>query len=117
MSNGPNVCIIGAGASGLRAAKSLTDAGIDYTCFETSDRVGGNWAFKNPNGRSSAYRSLHIDTSKGRISFSDFPMGDEYPDFPHHTEIFEWLNRFVGHVRAARPDPLRHVGGEGGAAA
>jgi hypothetical protein len=92
---GPSVCIIGAGASGLRAAKSLTDADIDYTCFETSDRVGGNWAFKNPNGRSSAYRSLHIDTSKGRISFSDFPMGDEYPDFPHHTEIFEWLNRFV----------------------
>jgi hypothetical protein len=92
---GPSVCIIGAGASGLRAAKSLTDVGIDYTCFETSDRVGGNWAFKNPNGRSSAYRSLHIDTSKGRISFSDFPMGDEYPDFPHHTEIFEWLNRFV----------------------
>ena len=95
MSDGPNVCIIGAGVSGLRAAKSLTDAGIDYTCFEASDRVGGNWAFKNPNGRSSAYRSLHIDTSKGRISFSDFPMGDEYPDFPHHTEIFEWLNRFA----------------------
>ncbi len=95
MSPKPTVCIIGAGASGLRAGKSLRDAGIDYTCFEASDRVGGNWAFKNPNGRSSAYRSLHIDTSKGRISFSDFPMGDEYPDFPHHTEIFEWLNRFV----------------------
>jgi cation diffusion facilitator CzcD-associated flavoprotein CzcO len=89
------VCIIGAGVSGLRAGKSLTDAGIDYTCFEASDRIGGNWAFKNPNGRSSAYRSLHIDTSKGRISFSDFPMGEEYPDFPHHTEIFEWLNRFA----------------------
>jgi cation diffusion facilitator CzcD-associated flavoprotein CzcO len=95
VSTGPNVCVIGAGASGLRAGKSLSDAGIDYVCFEASDRVGGNWAFKNPNGRSSAYRSLHIDTSKGRISFSDFPMGDEYPDFPHHTQIFEWLNRFV----------------------
>jgi len=95
VSAAPSVCIIGAGISGLRAGKSLADAGIDYTCFEASDRVGGNWAFKNPNGRSSAYRSLHIDTSKQRISFSDFPMGDEYPDFPHHTEIFEWLNRFA----------------------
>lgn len=95
MTSAPSVCIIGAGVSGLRAGKSLTDAGIDYVCFEASDRVGGNWAFKNPNGKSSAYRSLHIDTSKGRIEFTDFPMGDEYPDFPHHTQIFEWLNRFT----------------------
>jgi len=91
----PNTCIIGAGVSGLAASKALSDAGVPYTCFEASDRVGGNWAFKNPNGRSSAYRSLHIDTSKQRISFSDFPMGDEYPDVPHHTEIFGWLNRYA----------------------
>ena len=91
----PNTCVIGAGVSGLAASKALSDAGVPYACFEASDRVGGNWAFKNPNGRSSAYRSLHIDTSKQRISFSDFPMGDEYPDFPHHTEIFGWLNNYA----------------------
>jgi cation diffusion facilitator CzcD-associated flavoprotein CzcO len=87
--------VIGAGISGLTAGKAIADVGVPYTCFETSDRIGGNWAFKNPNGRSSAYRSLHIDTSKGRISFEDFPMGAEYPDFPHHTQIFEWLNRYA----------------------
>jgi hypothetical protein len=26
--------------------------------------LGGNWLFQNPNGVSSAYRSLHIDTSE-----------------------------------------------------
>ena len=91
----PSTCVIGAGISGLAAGKALTDVGVPYVCFESSDRVGGNWAFKNPNGRSSAYRSLHIDTSKQRISFADFPMGAEYPDFPHHTQIFEWLNRYA----------------------
>lgn len=87
--------IIGAGISGLTSAKMLDDYGIDYTVFETSDRVGGNWAFGNPNGHSSAYVSLHIDTSKHQLSFKDFPMPDHYPDFPHHTLIKEYLDDYA----------------------
>lgn len=59
----------------------LKDYGVRYTTFEMSDRIGGNWAFGNRNGHSSAYRSLHIDTSKHRLSFMDFPMPDHYPSF------------------------------------
>lgn len=91
----PNVCIIGAGVSGLTACKALADAGVAHTCFEASDEVGGNWYFQNPNGVSSAYRSLHIDISKPSISFRDFPMPDRYPDYPHHTHIFEWLRDYA----------------------
>ena len=83
--------MIGAGVSGLTACKSLSDFGVPHTCFEISDEVGGNWYFENPNGVSSAYRSLHIDISKPSISFRDFPMPDRYPDYPHHSHIFEWL--------------------------
>jgi cation diffusion facilitator CzcD-associated flavoprotein CzcO len=95
MSDLPRTCVIGAGVSGLTAGKALSDWGIPYTCFESSDDVGGNWYFKNPNGRSSAYRSLHIDTSKPSISFKDFPMPDRYPDYPHHSEIAEWLRDYA----------------------
>ncbi|MGO8906418.1 MAG: flavin-containing monooxygenase [Solirubrobacteraceae bacterium] len=91
MSELPSACIIGAGVSGLTACKALKDFGVPHTCFEASDEVGGNWYFGNPNGVSSAYRSLHIDISKPSISFRDFPMPDRYPDYPHHTHIFEWL--------------------------
>jgi cation diffusion facilitator CzcD-associated flavoprotein CzcO len=91
----PNVCVIGAGVSGLTAGKSLGDFGVPYTCFEASDEVGGNWYFQNPNGQSSAYRSLHIDISKPSISFRDFPMPDRYPDYPHHSHIFEWLRDYA----------------------
>lgn len=90
----PTTAVIGAGISGLTAAKMLNDYGVPYTCFETSDRVGGNWAFGNPNGHSSAYRSLHIDTSKHRLSFKDFPMPESYPDFPHHTQIKDYLDAY-----------------------
>lgn len=87
----PSVGIIGAGVSGLTACKALDDFGVPHTCFEASDEVGGNWYFQNPNGVSSAYRSLHIDISKPSISFRDFPMSDRYPDYPHHSHIFRYL--------------------------
>jgi flavin-binding monooxygenase-like protein len=95
MGERPNVCIIGAGVSGLTACKALADFGVPHTCFEASDEVGGNWYFQNPNRVSSAYRSLHIDISKPSISFRDFPMPERYPDYPHHTHIFEWLRDYA----------------------
>ena len=91
----PRTAIIGAGISGLTAGKMLKDYGVPYTTFETSDRIGGNWAFGNPNGHSSAYRSLHIDTSKHRLSFKDFPIPDEFPSFPHHTDIKNYLDDYA----------------------
>lgn len=91
----PTTAVIGAGISGLTSSKMLNDYGIPYTTFETSDRIGGNWAFGNPNGHSSAYRSLHIDTSKHRLSFRDYPMPDEYPDFPHHAQIKAYLDGYA----------------------
>jgi len=91
----PHVCIIGAGVSGLTAVKALGDWGVEHTCLEACDDIGGNWYFRNPNGRSSAYRSLHIDTSKSSISFKDFPMDERYPDFPHHTQIHTFLSEYA----------------------
>lgn len=91
----PSVAVIGAGISGLTSAKALQDYGVACTVFEAGDHIGGNWAFKNSNRRSSAYRSLHIDTSRTAMSFRDFPMDDRYPDFPHHAEIYEYLNDYA----------------------
>ncbi len=94
-SSGPRTAVIGAGISGLTMSKMLGDYGVEYTTFESSDRIGGNWAFGNPNGHSSAYRSLHIDTSKHQLSFKDFPMPASYPDFPHHTQIKDYLESYA----------------------
>jgi cation diffusion facilitator CzcD-associated flavoprotein CzcO len=93
----PTACIIGAGSSGIAAAKKLQDAGIDFDLFERSDRVGGNWVFGNRNGMSSAYRSLHINTSRDRMEYADFPMPSDYPDFPHHSQIARYFDAYVDH--------------------
>ncbi len=91
------VCIIGAGCSGFTMAKRLKDHGVAYDCFEMSDNIGGNWYFRNPNGHSSCYESLHIDTSKWRLAFEDYPVPDDWPDFPHHSQLFRYFNDYVDH--------------------
>jgi cation diffusion facilitator CzcD-associated flavoprotein CzcO len=97
MSGLPTACVIGAGSSGIAAAKALHERGIEFDCYEKSDRVGGNWVFGNRNGMSSAYRSLHINTSRERMEYTDFPMPASYPDFPHHTQIARYFDDYVDH--------------------
>ena len=93
----PHVALIGAGSSGIAVAKALHERGVPFDCFEKSDRVGGNWVFGNRNQMSSAYRSLHINTSRKRMEYSDFPMPDDYPDFPHHEQIAAYFDQYVDH--------------------
>src|SRR4051812_17056474 len=91
----PTACLIGAGSSGIAALKKLRDAGIDVQCFEKSDRIGGNWVFGNRNGMSAAYRSLHINTSRDRMEYAEFPMPRSLPDFPHHEQIARYFDSYA----------------------
>jgi dimethylaniline monooxygenase (N-oxide forming) len=97
MSRYPTAAVIGAGSSGIAAAKALRERGVPVTVFEASDRVGGNWVFGNRNGMSAAYRGLHINTSRDRMEFSDFPMSRSCPDYPHHTQIATYFDAYVDH--------------------
>jgi hypothetical protein len=97
MSRYPTAAVIGAGSSGIAAAKALRERGVPHTVFEASDRVGGVWVFGNRNGLSAAYRGLHINTSRDRMEFSDFPMPKTYPDYPHHTQIAAYFDAYTDH--------------------
>ena len=91
------VCIIGAGASGIAVAKTLHQNGIDFDCFERGSGIGGNWRYNNDNGLSSAYRSLHINTNRMVMAYSDYPMPTDYPMFPHHSQIIRYFDDYVDH--------------------
>ena len=99
MSQRTRSCVIGAGPSGLAAVKALADLGLSFDCFERSDRVGGNWVFGNANGQSRIYRSLHINTSRQRMAYGDFPMPADYPDFPHHTLMAAYFESYAAAFR------------------
>lgn len=91
------VCVIGAGSSGIAACQVLNARGIDYDCYETGSEVGGNWRYLNDNGMSSAYRSLHINTSRQMMEFKSFPMPSHLPTYPSHFQIAEYFDDFVKH--------------------
>lgn len=97
MKDYPSICVLGAGISGITMMKALAERGIPFTTFEKSDQVGGNWVFRNKNGMSSAYRSLHIDSSRYSIELDDFPFPPHYPDFPHHTQIAAYFRAYAEH--------------------
>ncbi len=95
-------CLVGAGSSGIAVVKALSDAGVDFDCFEKSDRLGGNWVFGNKNGMSAAYEGLYINTSRDRMQYADYPMPRSYPDFPHHTQIAAYFDDYVDHFGLRR---------------
>ncbi|WP_430417667.1 flavin-containing monooxygenase [Parasphingorhabdus sp.] len=95
--SGLSICVVGAGPSGLSAAKTFLQAGLDVTCFDGSPHIGGHWVIDNPTGRSSAYRSLRTNTTKKMSRFSDFDWPDDWPEFPGFDQVREWLESYVDH--------------------
>jgi cation diffusion facilitator CzcD-associated flavoprotein CzcO len=89
------VCVIGAGSSGISSCQVLNARGIDFDCYEVGSEVGGNWRYMNDNGMSSAYRSLHINTSRRTMAFATFPMPEDYPDYPNHFQIAQYFDDYV----------------------
>lgn len=93
------VAIIGAGCSGLAAIKCCLEEGLDPTCFEKSDDIGGLWKYSETveEGRASIYQSVFTNTSKEMMCYSDFPMPEDFPVYLHHSKILEYLHLYAEH--------------------
>ena len=89
------ICVLGAGCSGLVALKALIENGLSAVCFEMGRDLGGLWVHQNSNGRPSAYESLHINTSTREMEYSDFPMRRDIGDFPHHRHIAQYFSDYA----------------------
>ena len=89
--------VIGAGASGICLAKHLLEVGLDITVFEIGTNIGGMWVYENDSGRSSAYKTLHINTAKHLTNYSDFKFKDSIQRFPSHWDMHEYLHDYAEH--------------------
>lgn len=83
-----DVAIIGAGPSGLAAARALQRVGIRARGFEQSHGVGGLWDITNP--RSTMYESAHLISSRTTTEFTEFPMRTRV-DYPGHAAMAEYF--------------------------
>lgn len=94
----PSICIIGAGPSGIAAIKNIQEQGLsNITVFEKNNQVGGNWVYNEHNTHSSVYETTHIISSKRWSEFEDFPMPEEYSDYPSHAQLLQYFNSYVQH--------------------
>lgn len=92
------IAIVGAGAAGIISAKTMLEAGFrDVVVYEAGSEVGGLWVYGNDNGWSVAYRNLHINTDIGVAALPDFPFDKGTSDYPHHTEMRAYLDRYADH--------------------
>jgi cation diffusion facilitator CzcD-associated flavoprotein CzcO/amino acid transporter len=86
-------CIVGAGPCGLLAARAFRLAGIPYEQFERHSELGGIWDIENPG--TSMYESAHFISSKFTSAFFGMPMPDDYPDYPDHRRILDYIRAFA----------------------
>lgn len=109
-----NVCVIGAGPSGLVAARELRKEGHRVVLLEQNHDVGGQWLYESnvegedPLGKkpflkvhSSIYESLRLTSPREIMGFTDFPFlvkkGRDMRRFPSHTELLMYLRDFCEH--------------------
>jgi hypothetical protein len=80
--------VIGAGPVGLAMAAALKRRGIPFDVVDAGSGVGGNWLH-------GVYRSAHIVSSKKATEYADYPMPDDYPDFPSADQMLAYLKAFA----------------------
>jgi glycine/D-amino acid oxidase-like deaminating enzyme len=87
------VCIVGAGVSGLAAAKALQDRGIRFEIFERNQVIGGMWNYGAPG--SALYNSVRLISSKPLTQFRDHPIPAALQDYLGHREALDYVRSYA----------------------
>lgn len=89
------VAIIGAGPSGLVAAKTLAERGHTPVVFESESKIGGAFRYK-------AYENCSLVSSKYITAFSDFRMPNDANLHPSLPEYVQYLENYARHFNIHR---------------
>lgn len=93
MSEIGRVCVVGGGPAGLSLARTFLRHGIPFDVYERHSDVGGLWDQSNPG--SPVYDSAHFISSKTQSHYHDFPMPEDYPDYPSNRQIHRYMQLFA----------------------
>src|SRR4051812_15853788 len=84
-----NVCVIGAGVSGLVAAKTFAARGHKVTILESSGDLGGVWE------PARSYPDVQTQSPKELYRYTDKPMPDSYPEWPKGPQVHAYLSDYA----------------------
>jgi cation diffusion facilitator CzcD-associated flavoprotein CzcO len=86
------VCVIGAGVSGLAAAKAFVARGHKVTVVEKSADLGGVWE------PARSYPDVQTQSPKDLYRYTDKAMPDAYPEWPKGPQVHAYLTDYArGH--------------------
>jgi cation diffusion facilitator CzcD-associated flavoprotein CzcO len=92
MVSAKRVCVIGAGVSGLAAAKAFGARGHQVTIVEKSENLGGVW---DP---ARSYPEVQTQSPKDLYRYTDKAMPDSYPEWPKGPQVHAYLSDYArGH--------------------
>ena len=111
MASAKRICIIGAGASGLCAARHIikmnellsfttTEEEFIPVVYEKNKQVGGTWIYTDDttqNVHSSMYKNLYTNLPKECMAFPDYPFPTSSNSYLHHTEVRKYLEGYTEH--------------------
>lgn len=81
-----NVGIIGAGISGIAAAKEFIKKNYNIKIFEKNSDIGGVWLTKS-------YPMCRVQSTKKSYCFSDIEFSEEVNEYPYREEVIDYLNK------------------------
>ncbi|WP_315701064.1 MULTISPECIES: NAD(P)/FAD-dependent oxidoreductase [unclassified Bradyrhizobium] len=84
-----NVCVIGAGVSGLAAAKAFSKRGHKVTIIEKSGDLGGVWE------PARSYPDVQTQSPKELYRYTDKPMPESYPEWPKGPQVHAYLTGYA----------------------
>src|SRR3954469_20232960 len=93
LDQGARIAIVGAGPSGIVAAKPALADGFEVTVFEASGGLGGQW--QTSAAHSGVWPGMHTNTSRAMTAFSDFPAPAEHPLHPAAEQIRAYLEDYA----------------------
>lgn len=95
-----DVIIIGGGWSGILACKYMAENNLSVLALEATDDIGGVFKYREDvKDVGGVMKSTHLTSSKSFTEMSDFPMPNEYSEFPSHRQIYKYLNDYIDHFQ------------------
>ena len=92
-----DVVIIGAGWTGLLACKYCLAEDLKTLVLERRDTIGGVWAYTDDHRYAGVMKSTRTTSSRCITEISDFPMPSDFPNFPSHSQINDYLDSYCAY--------------------